>query len=336
MWTRTAEIAHQQPRGRAAFTLIELLVVLAVIALLVSLILPAIAQARRAAQRVVDLSQLRQLGTATATYWADWNDLPFQLHYVRNGSVEFATRMGYRFGGKTTHSDTWKLYRPYTPYPNQLYIPSTLRPLNTYLSDTSSGDWGIDPTPVAEFDVWRFPYFMVDDRRLEFEVFSSPRDLPNGAWSVIEPIKAIAARSSYDAYGTSYFSPMISFDVFDPPGFSASDYASTPARDQFSFLARKQSLINRAAMLTEHTSEYVALSEPQTDLLYNIPELALGHGGRYGVYTTLFLDGHARDLEITDQDIEAALTSRTRREVDGDGFTFWPRSTQRSTKTAAP
>lgn len=54
-----------RPKG---FTLIELLVVIAIIALLVSLLLPALKQARNSARVVKSMSNLRQINIASATY----------------------------------------------------------------------------------------------------------------------------------------------------------------------------------------------------------------------------------------------------------------------------
>ncbi len=62
-------------QSRSGFTLIELLVVVAIIAILVALLLPALNQARSMAKRVSCLSNLRQLDTAITFYLNDNNGI---------------------------------------------------------------------------------------------------------------------------------------------------------------------------------------------------------------------------------------------------------------------
>ncbi len=78
-------------KNKRAFTLIELLVVIAIIALLLSILTPALHQVKERAKRIICASALRQWGIALAAYSATNDKIP-QILVRRHGM--FPTFMG--------------------------------------------------------------------------------------------------------------------------------------------------------------------------------------------------------------------------------------------------
>lgn len=121
---------------RSAFTLIELLVVIAIIAILAAILFPVFAQAKLAAKKTQDLSNMKQVGLGLLIYIADFDD-NFPL---------------YQFGDFSNWPASTKLWSsvntigPYTKNYDLLLSPADSRIAKPADSDWTYGGAGM---PVA-------------------------------------------------------------------------------------------------------------------------------------------------------------------------------------------
>ncbi len=72
---------------KRAFTLIELLVVIAIIAILAAILFPVFAQAKLAAKKTGDLSNMKQIGLATKMYLTDYDDTFYPHRFNCGGNA---------------------------------------------------------------------------------------------------------------------------------------------------------------------------------------------------------------------------------------------------------
>ena len=77
--------APHQRTLQSVFTLIELLVVIAIIAILASMLLPALSKSRNKAKQIKCAAQLKEINTAFQMYAAENNDF-FPPHQIKDGT----------------------------------------------------------------------------------------------------------------------------------------------------------------------------------------------------------------------------------------------------------
>lgn len=125
-----------QPRRHAGFTLIELLVVVAIIALLISILLPSLQKAREQAKAAVCLANLKAMGTGLQLYKDDNKSFYPGDHTL---------------WGSRASMITWvpRLWRNYLGQNREVFNCPSADPVTRWVKLTTRGNNNSPPIPAA-------------------------------------------------------------------------------------------------------------------------------------------------------------------------------------------
>jgi len=143
---RDLKHAHSNPvkmRDNRAFTLIELLVVIAIIAILAALLLPALAKAKRTAQRASCVSNVKQLGLAFRIWSGDNGDqYPMAVSTSAQGAMENVVSKKNPSNANYGITNVYCVMADILKTPNMLLCPSdiTRTATNNFMNLTSNSN----------------------------------------------------------------------------------------------------------------------------------------------------------------------------------------------------
>jgi len=270
---------------RCAFTLVELVVVIAIVAAVMSMLLPALSRGRKSAQMASSMSNLRQINLAGSMYKdANRGHLPFTAVYRRGVASTDRRDPGkglvglcsWSFGGKC--NDAWWGQGP--AWRRGFDIEAQDRPLNPYLYPDL--DW---QCPTAASSMGLEMASADPARHLQAKVFRDPSDAVSHqrAWPAPTP-----EVSGYQDVGTSYH---LNYKWYPPLE------QQMPGDSDRRFLARVIFGNQRIALADAfQPARFVWLNDQYADVIVHQPEESFRMTNGYGdVNKSLlaFLDGHA-------------------------------------------
>ncbi|MCK4342758.1 MAG: prepilin-type N-terminal cleavage/methylation domain-containing protein [Phycisphaerae bacterium] len=269
-------------RARGGFTLIELLVVVAIIALLISILLPSLSRAKEQAKIVDCLANERSTIQSTTLYLMDSNDnFPFQYKVEEGGARGVCS---WSYGGKTTH-DYWREHDP------TFYHEVGNRPLNVYLL-------GNEPEP----DV-RDPSGNII-KRTEVPVLRCKSDKHSFQRDWGDPDAEGDAISTYDDIGTSYHFNLAAY-LRGGKGPGNMDVVksglSTSQMETWLWYRNGWSIMVRDAIrdaLLKHSSTYATFWEDPMDRGLGEMSQYMGNHRKFSRHSICFLDGHATNTFV--------------------------------------
>lgn len=267
-----------------AFTLIELLVVVAIIALLISILLPSLKRAKEQAKMVACLANLKALGASSFTYSeGDRQNMAIPVH--RDEGVPQSDFIGaYEYGGKAGQGEPSAGNDPASSrWGTQRGRGPGQRPLNSVIYKTGLRDYIDDPG--ANNANW------IADTTLDLNLFRCPSDRGYQGLHYI-PWRN-SGMSSYDHYGTSYAANIFWIGVI---GGQCTMRSNSP------YLRPMARVPNPANTIyfEENASRFGWMRDPDPCPIVSggVTGRTKGWHGKWWTTQIVYCDGHAGTIEV--------------------------------------
>jgi prepilin-type N-terminal cleavage/methylation domain-containing protein len=278
-------MVREKVSTRRGFTLIELLVVVAIIALLISILLPSLRDAREQAKVAKCLANYRQLTVSAVSYFLDFADqFPFAGPNQVKADGSLDSICTWAFGGATNDRPGDNNHFWLTDSEGRFFIPSIDRPMNTYLMGGK-----------MESDLYE-PGGTTLIKRAEVQVLNCPSDRKSHQQMFGDPERGIQPFGCYEDVGTSYqynlhgLSPTDRFGIGDGLYYNGT-LDNNPWESPGTWTDYGRILVKQ--VLAKHSATYVMFLEDPMDWGLANQTTELGNHGKFGRSPIGFLDGHA-------------------------------------------